>query len=324
MGSGISKKTAKTAKAAASDARKQDAHIQAQAQPADIDSSPPAVAPVALPPAAASIPAADVAPADAGRDKPRSSQPLPAPPKHEAASQAPAPKPVAAPTAAPTAAPARRPVQKCAVVVGGDPANRSSTMVVKIQHKAPAFTAPAVVNGDFKEVSLDDYKGKYLVLFFYPLDFTFVCPTEIIAFSDRIEEFKKLGVEVVAASVDSKFSHLAWVQTPRKAGGLGEMKIPIIADITKQISRDYGVLLEDGEDAGVALRGTFIIDPEQKVRVSMINDLPIGRSVDEVLRLIEALQFNAEHGEVCPAGWHKGDATIDTASSKAYFEKVNA
>ncbi|KAL2919881.1 cTPxI [Polyrhizophydium stewartii] len=197
-------------------------------------------------------------------------------------------------------------------------------MVVKIQHKAPAFSAEAVVDGLFKTVSLDDFKGKYLVLFFYPLDFTFVCPTEIIAFSDRISEFKALGCEVVAASVDSKFSHLAWVQQPRKQGGLGEMKIPIIADITKTISRDYGVLLEDGPDNGVALRGTFIIDPEQNVRIAHINDLPIGRSVDEVLRLVEALQFHAVHGEVCPAGWKKGEKSMvaDPVKSKAYFEKV--
>eukprot|EP00842_Homolaphlyctis_polyrhiza_P001754 jgi/Hompol1/257/HPOL_001146-RA len=154
---------------------------------------------------------------------------------------------------------------------------------------------------------------------------TFVCPTEIIAFSDRIEEFKKLGVEVVAASVDSKYSHLAWVNQPRKAGGLGEMKIPIIADITKQISRDYGVLVEDGPDHGVALRGTFIIDKHQNVRVMQINDLPIGRSVDEVLRLIEALQFNEQYGDVCPAGWKKGDLamTADPKASLDYFGKVH-
>ena len=173
-------------------------------------------------------------------------------------------------------------------------------------------------------MTLDQYKGKYLVLFFYPLDFTFVCPTEIIAFSDRIDEFKKLGVEVVASSVDSLFSHLAWTQQPRKQGGLGEMKIPIIADITKQVAKDYGVLIEHGDDAGVALRGTFIIDPKQNVRVAQINDLPVGRSVDEVLRLIDALQFHEKHGDVCPAGWKKGDLSMkaDPNGSKAYFEKV--
>ncbi|KAK5666567.1 cTPxI [Batrachochytrium dendrobatidis] len=199
----------------------------------------------------------------------------------------------------------------------------SATMVATVQQKAPFFTAQAVVNGAFKEVTLDQYKGKYLVLFFYPLDFTFVCPTEIIAFSDRIEEFKKIGVEVVAASVDSQFSHLAWTKQPRSEGGLGDMKIPIIADITKTISRDYGVLVESGSDAGVALRGTFIIDPHQIVRVVQINDLPIGRSVDEVLRLIDALQFHEKHGDVCPVGWKKGSHSMkaDPIGSKAYFEK---
>jgi alkyl hydroperoxide reductase subunit AhpC len=129
-------------------------------------------------------------------------------------------------------------------------------MVVSIQKQAPAFSAEAVVNGEFKAVSLNDYKGKYLVLFFYPLDWTFVCPTEIIAFSDRIEEFRKLGCEVVGCSIDSKFSHLSWINTPRKQGGLGEMKIPLLADVTKQIAKDYGVLIEHGDDNGVAARGT--------------------------------------------------------------------
>eukprot|EP00695_Tsukubamonas_globosa_P003626 TRINITY_DN742_c0_g1_i1.p2 TRINITY_DN742_c0_g1~~TRINITY_DN742_c0_g1_i1.p2 ORF type:complete len:152 (-),score=78.41 TRINITY_DN742_c0_g1_i1:218-673(-) len=128
---------------------------------------------------------------------------------------------------------------------------------------APAFKATAVVDGAFKEVSLADYAGKYVVLFFYPLDFTFVCPTEIIAFSDRVEEFKAIGVEVLAASIDSHFTHLAWTNTPRKQGGLGTMKIPIIADITKQISRDYGVLIEE---EGIALRGLFIIDGKGTLR----------------------------------------------------------
>lgn len=151
---------------------------------------------------------------------------------------------------------------------------------------------------------------------------TFVCPTEIISFSEKVNEFKAAGAEVVACSVDSEFSHLAWVNTPRKQGGLGEMKIPILADITKKIASDYGVLL----DGGVALRGVFIIDPKQNVRVAMINDLPIGRNVDEVIRLVEAVKFTDIHGEVCPANWKKGGATMiaEPAKSKAYFEKANA
>ncbi|KAI9014881.1 C-terminal domain of 1-Cys peroxiredoxin [Gaertneriomyces sp. JEL0708] len=190
--------------------------------------------------------------------------------------------------------------------------------------KAPAFKGTAVVNGDFKEVSLDQYKGKYVVLFFYPMDFTFVCPTEIVAFSDRANEFRKLNAEVIACSTDTRFSHLAWINTPRKEGGLGEMQIPVLADPTKKIASDYGVLITEGEDAGVALRGTFIIDPEQNLRIAHVNDLPIGRNVSEYVRLIEALRFNAEHGEVCPANWQQGGATIkaDPKGSKAYFSQV--
>lgn len=160
------------------------------------------------------------------------------------------------------------------------------------------------------------------MLFFYPLDFTFVCPTEIIAFSDRIKEFKDLGAEVVGVSVDSHFSHLAWVNTPRKDGGLGKLDYPLLADLTKKISRDYGVLLED---AGISLRGLFIIDPKGVVRQITINDLPVGRSVDETLRLIKAFKFTDEHGEVCPANWdpEKNKDTIkpDVKQSKSYFNK---
>ncbi|KAI9316352.1 AhpC/TSA family protein [Dichotomocladium elegans] len=195
-------------------------------------------------------------------------------------------------------------------------------MVAQVQKPAPEFTLPAVVNGEFKDVSLSDYKGKYVVFFWYPMDFTFVCPTEILAFSDRIKEFEALDTAVIAASCDSEFSHLAWINTPRKQGGLGEMNIPIVADKTKKVARDYGVLLED---AGVTLRGLFIIDPKGTVRQITINDLPVGRNVDEVLRLVEAFQFTDKHGEVCPAGWKKGSATIkpDVKESKAYFESAN-
>ena len=177
---------------------------------------------------------------------------------------------------------------------------------------------PAQGDYEFKEVALADYKGKYVVLFFYPLDFTFVCPTEIVSFSDRIGEFRALGAEVIACSCDSKFSHLAWVNTPREKGGLGNMQIPIISDYTKQLARDYQVLLDDGDDAGVSLRGTFIIDGEGTLRHMSVNDLPVGRNVDEVLRLVEAFIHTDTHGEVCPAGWKKGAKTLvdDVASEK--------
>ncbi|KAF0691153.1 Aste57867_17577 [Aphanomyces stellatus] len=198
-------------------------------------------------------------------------------------------------------------------------------MVATVRKPAPAFTAQAVVNGEFEEISLSDFAGKYVVLFFYPLDFTFVCPTEIIAFSDRVAEFQKLDTVVLAASCDSKFSHLAWINQPRVEGGLGEMKIPVIADITKKIARNYGVLIEDGEDEGVPFRGLFIISPEGIVRHITINDLPVGRSVDEVLRLVQAFKYTDEHGEVCPAGWTPGAPTMvdDVVKSKAYFKSQN-
>ncbi|TMW61839.1 hypothetical protein Poli38472_010902 [Pythium oligandrum] len=197
-------------------------------------------------------------------------------------------------------------------------------MVLTIRHPAPEFTAEAVVNGEFKKISLNEYRGKWVVLFFYPLDFTFVCPTEIIAFSDRVEEFKALNTEVIGCSIDSKFSHLAWINTPRKKGGLGEMQIPLIADVTKEVGTKYEVIVKDGDDAGVAFRGLFIIDPKGVLRQITINDLPIGRNVDEVLRLIEAFQFNEEHGEVCPANWKKGKKTMkaDPKGSLEYFDTV--
>ncbi|XP_078488707.1 peroxiredoxin-like [Ciona intestinalis] len=189
-----------------------------------------------------------------------------------------------------------------------------------IQKSAPDFTATAVVNGDFRDVTLSDYKGKYVVLFFYPLDFTFVCPTEIIAFSDRVSEFLDIGCEVLACSTDSHFSHLAWTNIPRKKGGIGNMKIPLIADKNCEISKDYGVLMEG---SGIAFRGLFIIDNTGVLRQITINDLPVGRSVDETLRLVKAFQFTDQHGEVCPAGWKPGDDTIkpDVQDSQKYFSK---
>ncbi|KAK9539679.1 hypothetical protein VZT92_002181 [Zoarces viviparus] len=190
----------------------------------------------------------------------------------------------------------------------------------KIGHPAPSFKATAVVDGQFKDVQLSDYKGKYVVFFFYPLDFTFVCPTEIVAFSDRVEEFRSIDCEVIGCSVDSHFSHLAWINTPRKQGGLGDMKIPLVADLTKTISRDYGVLKEDD---GVAYRGLFVIDDKGVLRQITINDLPVGRSVDETLRLVQAFKHTDKHGEVCPAGWKPGSDTIvpDVQKSKAFFSK---
>jgi alkyl hydroperoxide reductase subunit AhpC len=192
-----------------------------------------------------------------------------------------------------------------------------------VQKKAPDFKATAVLpDGSFKDIKLSDYKGKWAVLFFYPLDFTFVCPTEIIAFSDKIKDFHALGAEVIGVSVDSHFSHLAWRNTARKDGGLGELGYPLVADLNKSIARDYGVLIED---AGIALRGLFIIDPEGVIRAATVHDLPVGRNVDEVLRVIKAFQFVAKHGEVCPANWSEGKATMkaDPKGSKAYFSAAN-
>lgn len=160
------------------------------------------------------------------------------------------------------------------------------------------------------------------MLFFYPLDFTFVCPTEIIAFSDNIKKFKEINAEVVGVSIDSHFSHLAWINTPRKEGGLGQLKYPLLSDLSKQIASDYGVLLEN---PGIALRGLFIIDPNGILRQITINDLPVGRSVDETIRLIKAFQFVEKHGEVCPANWQPDSKTIKPTvdGSKEYFEQVN-
>jgi peroxiredoxin (alkyl hydroperoxide reductase subunit C) len=196
-------------------------------------------------------------------------------------------------------------------------------MAVTIQKPAPDFTAEAVRGLEFTEIKLSALKGKYVVLFFYPLDFTFVCPTEIIAFDEKYEEFKKRGAEVIGCSVDSKFSHLAWQKVARSAGGLGNVRYPLVADITKQIARDYGVLFEDGGDAGVALRGTFVIDKKGNVRHATLNDLPLGRNIDEYLRLIDAIEFNEKHGEVCPANWTPGADTMkaDPVGSQEYFKK---
>ncbi len=174
-----------------------------------------------------------------------------------------------------------------------------------VQNAAPDFAAQAVMpDGSFKEIKLSDYRGKYVVLFFYPLDFTFVCPTEIIALSDRIKEFETRGTAVIGVSVDSHFSHLAWRNTPRKKGGIGEVQYPLVADLDKSICKKYGVLIEK---PGIALRGLFILDKAGLLRHITVNDLPLGRNVDEVLRVVDAIQFNEKHGEVCPANWKKGE-----------------
>ncbi len=175
----------------------------------------------------------------------------------------------------------------------------------RIQKEAPDFTAPAVMpDGSFKDLSLKDYRGKYVVLFFYPLDFTFVCPTELIALDERIEEFRERNAEVIAISVDSQYSHYTWRNTPRDKGGVGEIRYPLVSDLDKSISKAYGVLLEK---PGVALRGLFIIDRDGILRHMTVNDLPIGRNVDEILRVIDAIQFHEKHGEVCPANWKRGE-----------------
>lgn len=177
-----------------------------------------------------------------------------------------------------------------------------------VTNPAPDFTAKAVVNGQIKdEFKLSDFKGRYVVLFFYPLDFTFVCPTELHAFEDKMEDFRARGVDVIAVSTDSWFSHAAWLNTPKTKGGIQGVTYPLVADFTKQISRDYGVLLED---LGVALRGLFLIDEEGIVQHQVINNLPLGRNVDEVIRMIDALQFTEKYGEVCPANWNKGGKTM--------------
>lgn len=195
-------------------------------------------------------------------------------------------------------------------------------MPAKVGHPAPAFSLDAVHQGNFKHLALEDFKGKWLVVFFYPLDFTFVCPTEILAFSDRLDEFHKLGAEVVGVSVDSKYTHLAWTEKPREQGGISGLKYPLLADLNKQMAAEYGVLA----DAGVALRGLFIIDPEGVVQHATINNLGVGRSVDETLRILQAFQYVKEHGEVCPADWKPGRKAMkaDWKGSKEYFAGAKA
>eukprot|EP00330_Aristerostoma_sp_ATCC50986_P007521 CAMPEP_0114591614 /NCGR_PEP_ID=MMETSP0125-20121206/13618_1 /TAXON_ID=485358 ORGANISM="Aristerostoma sp., Strain ATCC 50986" /NCGR_SAMPLE_ID=MMETSP0125 /ASSEMBLY_ACC=CAM_ASM_000245 /LENGTH=185 /DNA_ID=CAMNT_0001789789 /DNA_START=98 /DNA_END=655 /DNA_ORIENTATION=+ len=178
---------------------------------------------------------------------------------------------------------------------------------------------------EFKKISLNDYKGRYLCLFFYPLDFTFVCPTEIIEFNNHAPSFAKLNCGLVGCSIDSHFTHMEYTQKPREKGGLGALDFPLLSDVTKKISRDYGVLLED---EGIALRGTFIIDGSGVLRHAGINDLPVGRNVEEVVRLVEAFQYTDKHGEVCPASWKQGQATMEptheSGKTQDYWAKVHS
>ncbi len=192
-------------------------------------------------------------------------------------------------------------------------------MAVLVNKPAPDFEAAAVVDGKFETMRLSDYRGKkHVVLFFYPLDFTFVCPTELHAFQEAAEEFEKRDCQILGVSIDSQFCHYAWLTTPRAKGGIEGVKYPLIADCTKQIARDYDVLLED---EGVALRGLFLIDKEGIVQHQVVNNLPLGRSVPEALRVVDALQYFEQNGEVCPANWQKGQKSMrpDQKGLEEYF-----
>ena len=187
-------------------------------------------------------------------------------------------------------------------------------MAVLVGKPAPDFTANAVMgDNSIRSFTLSkETQGKYVVIFFYPLDFTFVCPSELIAFDHRLDEFKKRGVEVIGVSIDSQFTHLAWKNTPVNNGGIGQVQYPLVADVKHEICRAYDV--EFGP-AGVAFRGSFLIDKNGTVRHQVVNDLPLGRNVDEMLRMVDALQFTEQHGEVCPAGWNKGKAGMKASTS---------
>ena len=192
---------------------------------------------------------------------------------------------------------------------------------LRVGQMAPDFNATAVVDQEFKEITLSQYRGKYVVLFFYPLDFTFVCPTEITAFSDRHSDFSSKNTEILAVSVDSKFSHLAWIQTPRNQGGIGDINYPLVSDLKKEICASYNVLNDDGE----ADRGLFIINPQGMVMHTTVNKAPVGRNVDETLRILQAYQYvEANPDEVCPANWTPGDKTMkeDPTGSKEYFAAI--
>jgi peroxiredoxin 2/4 len=181
----------------------------------------------------------------------------------------------------------------------------ATTLVTK---EAPDFTADAVLpDNSFAQITLSSFKGKNVVLFFYPLDFTFVCPSEILAFNKKLDEFKKRNTEVIGVSVDSKFTHLAWKNTKLEDGGIGNIQYTLVSDLNKNIAREYGILFGEA----VALRGLFLIDTKGVIRHAVINDLPLGRSVNEALRMVDALQFVETHGDqVCPANWQEGDEAM--------------
>lgn len=191
-------------------------------------------------------------------------------------------------------------------------------MSVLVGKKAPGFTADAVIKSQFKKISLEDYRDRYILLFFYPLDFTFVCPTEILAFNEKLPDFEARDTQLLAISTDSHFSHLAWLNTPKKQGGIQGVAYPLISDFNKEISRSYGILLEE---QGVALRGLFLIDKSGIVQHQLVNNLDLGRSVEESLRMVDALQYTEKYGEVCPANWSEGKKAMkaDQKGLEEYF-----
>jgi alkyl hydroperoxide reductase subunit AhpC len=197
---------------------------------------------------------------------------------------------------------------------------KDGEMAARVGELAPDFTATAVVNKAFEEITLSSYRGKNVILFFWPLDFTFVCPTEVVAFSDAADKFAERNTALLGVSTDSQYTHLAWQNRPRSAGGLGDIKFPMIADLNHEISRNYGVLIEG---QGIALRGLFLIDRDGIIRHSLANDLPLGRNVDEALRMVDALAHFEKHGEVCPANWHVGEASMvpDPVRSQSFFQQ---
>jgi peroxiredoxin (alkyl hydroperoxide reductase subunit C) len=200
--------------------------------------------------------------------------------------------------------------------------NQPMSLTTLVTQEAPDFTAEAVMpDNSFGSITLSSFKDKYILLFFYPLDFTFVCPSEILAFNKKVEEFKKKNCELIGVSVDSKFTHLAWKNTAIENGGIGKIQYPLVQDLNKEIAKSYGILF----NGSVALRGLFLIDTKGIVRHSVINDLPLGRNVDEALRMVDALQFHEMHGDVCPANWKQGDEAMKpTAAGVASYLSKHA
>jgi peroxiredoxin 2/4 len=195
-------------------------------------------------------------------------------------------------------------------------------MSLLVTKDAPDFATQAVMpDGSFADLKLSSFRGQYVILFFYPLDFTFVCPSEIIAFDKALAKFKQKNCQVLGVSVDSHFTHWAWRNTPRDQGGIGQIQYPLVSDLSKKIAQSYDVLLENG----VALRGLFLIDKDGKIRHAVINDLPLGRNVDEALRMLDALRFHEEHGDVCPANWREGEEAMKpTAEGVAHYLAAHA